>query len=78
MNFDRNTIIGFVVLAVLFFGFFYFNSQEQSRLAKARAVTDSIANAQKPKPVVDTATQNKIAAKNDSLANVTSAGHFQQ
>ena len=78
MNFDRNTIIGFVVLAVLFFGFFYFNSQEQSRLAKARAVTDSIANAQKPKPVVDTATQNKIAAKNDSIINITSAGQYQQ
>ena len=78
MNFDRNTIIGFVVLAVLLFGFFYFNSQEQSRLAKARAVTDSIANAQKPKPVVDTATQNKIAAKNDSIINITSAGQYQQ
>ena len=78
MNFDRNTVIGFVVLAVLFFGFFYFNSQEQSRLAKARAVTDSIANAQKPKPVVDTATQNKIAAKNDSIINITSAGQYQQ
>ena len=78
MNFDRNTIIGFVVLAVLFFGFFYFNSQEQSRLAKARAVTDSIANAQRPKPVIDTATQKKIAAKNDSLANITSSGQFQK
>ncbi|HEV7333082.1 MAG TPA: membrane protein insertase YidC [Flavisolibacter sp.] len=29
MNFDRNTVIGFIVLAILFFGYFYYNNQEQ-------------------------------------------------
>ena len=31
MKFDRNTVIGFIVLALLFFGFFYYNSKEQNR-----------------------------------------------
>ncbi|NTS42016.1 membrane protein insertase YidC [Flavisolibacter sp. BT320] len=29
MNFDRNTVIGFIVLAILFFGYFYYNNKEQ-------------------------------------------------
>ncbi len=32
MNFDRNTVIGFVVLAALFFGYFYYNNKEQASL----------------------------------------------
>ena len=78
MNFDRNTVIGFVVLALLFFGFFYFNSKEQSATMRQKAIQDSIANAQKPKPIGDTAAQKTIAAKNDSIANVTSAGQYQK
>ena len=31
MKFERNTVIGFVLLAILFFGYFWFNSQEQNR-----------------------------------------------
>lgn len=31
MKFDRNTVVGFIVLALLFIGFFYFNSMEQNR-----------------------------------------------
>lgn len=31
MKFDRNTVVGFIVLALLFFGYFYFNSKEQNR-----------------------------------------------
>lgn len=31
MKFDRNTVIGFIVLALLFFAFFYYNSKEQNR-----------------------------------------------
>ncbi|HET7898970.1 MAG TPA: membrane protein insertase YidC, partial [Flavisolibacter sp.] len=37
MKFDRNTVLGFVVLALLFFGYFYYNSKEQNRyLAEKR------------------------------------------
>ena len=31
MKFERNTVIGFILLAILFFGYFWFNSQEQNR-----------------------------------------------
>ena len=50
MNFDRNTVIGFVVLAALFFGYFFYTNQEQASYRKEQAKLDSIANASKPKP----------------------------
>lgn len=42
MNFDRNTVIGFVVLAALFFGYFYFTNQQQSDYRKKKAEADKI------------------------------------
>ena len=78
MNFDRNTVIGFVVLAVLFFGYFYFINREQSATRQRKIIEDSIANSQKPKPVIDTATEKKLAATNDSIAKVSSAGQYQK
>ena len=78
MNFDRNTVIGFVVLALLFFGYFYYINKEQAGSRRQKAIQDSIANAQKPKPVLDSVAQNKIAAANDSVAKITSAGQYQQ
>jgi YidC/Oxa1 family membrane protein insertase len=45
MNFDRNTVIGFVLLAILFIGFFYYTSQQQAALQKQTATKDSIARA---------------------------------
>ena len=57
MNFDRNTVLGFVILALLFFGYFYFTSKEQAAVRKNKAIQDSIANVNKPKP--DTSTDRK-------------------
>lgn len=61
MKFDRNTVIGFILLALLFFGLFYFNSQEQARMAKNneierknKALQDSIARVNQPQPKIDT------------------------
>lgn len=34
MKFDRNTVIGFTVLAVLFIGYFYFTNKQQSEYRK--------------------------------------------
>lgn len=78
MNFDRNTVIGFVVLALLFFGYFYFINKEQSATRQKKAIEDSIVNAQKPKSVLDTLAEKKLAVTNDSIAKVTSAGHYQK
>lgn len=53
MKFDRNTIVGFILLAILFIGFFYLNSKEQNaQLAwkkkqdEAKYIQDSTQRAQ--------------------------------
>ena len=55
MNFDRNTVIGFIALAILFIGYFFYNAREQQAYQVQKAKQDSIANVSKPKP--DVATQ---------------------
>ncbi len=82
MNFDRNTIIGFVILALLFFGFFYYNNQQQmaARLEKAKQdsvlkAKDSIARANEPKAPAAA----KIDSLNrDTLNPVADTGIFRQ
>jgi YidC/Oxa1 family membrane protein insertase len=49
MNFDRNTLLGFIFLGVLFLGFFYYNSKQQEAYQIQKAKDDSIALAAKPK-----------------------------
>ena len=78
MNFDRNTVIGFVVLALLFIGYFYFINKEQSASRQKKSIEDSIASSQKPKPIIDTVAEKKMAATNDSIAKVSSAGQYQK
>lgn len=78
MKFDRNTVLGFVILALLFLGYFYYNNREQAAYqknkAKEQAIQDSILNANKPK--TDTLAQKIDSAQADSLNKVTSAGNF--
>jgi YidC/Oxa1 family membrane protein insertase len=78
MKFDRNTVLGFVILAALFFGYFYFTNQEQSAqrkiAAQKKAYTDSIENANKPKQ--DTSAIRIDSIKNDSIGKITKAGQF--
>ena len=76
MNFDRNTVIGFIVLAVLFGGYFWWTSKEQSAARVERARQDSIRKATGPK--VDSAALKTETAKNDSIARVKTAGGFQR
>src|SRR5678810_996497 len=75
MNFDRNTVIGFIVLAVLFGGYFWWTSKEQSAARAERARQDSIARANAP---IDTAALKTETTKNDSIARVKTAGGFQK
>lgn len=78
MNFDRNTVLGFVLLAVLFFGYFYYTNMEQAAYNKAKArqqfVQDSIAKANRP--LVDTVAASTSMAKADSALRATAAGYF--
>lgn len=78
MKFERNTVIGFVILAGLFFGYFYFTNKQQSEYRKQqaekqkreKAIQDSINLVNKPKQD----SLNRIA---DSVAKVTKVGSFQ-
>ena len=60
MNFDRNTVIGFIALAVLFLAYFFYNSRDQQRMMLEQQRRDSIAKANQPKP-------DTIARKRDSV-----------
>ncbi len=79
MNFDRNTVIGFIVLALLFGGYFWWTSKEQTaarkQLAIEQAKKDSISAVQ--------AKQNSVATQQDSLHTDTlnkikESGQFQK
>lgn len=76
MNFDRNTIMGFLVLALLFIGYFWWTSKEQAKFKLEKARQDSIVNASKPK--VDTAAIKSQSAKNDSIAKVKTGGIYKK
>lgn len=74
MKFDRNTVIGFGLLAILFFGFFYFNNKEKANYMREQARKDSIANASRPKP--DTLAQKQQAAQADTADKQNRAGVY--
>lgn len=75
MKFDRNTILGFVILAALFVGYFFYTNKEQAVFVKEKQRQDSIANAQKPKP--DTLALKIDSVRTDSLNKIARAGIFQ-
>jgi YidC/Oxa1 family membrane protein insertase len=77
MKFDRNTVLGFVILAALFFGYFFYTNREQSAYRKNKAIQDSIEIAKHPKPKVDTLAERKDSIVNDSISRITRAGGFQ-
>ena len=78
MKADKNTIVGFVLLGVLFFVYFWYTNKQQSvlRAAEQRA-EDSIArvNASKIIPA-DPAVAYRDSLHNDSLSRISQAGAF--
>ena len=76
MNLDRNTIIGFIVLALLFVGYFFYNSKEQQAYLNEQNRKDSIAAALQPK--IDPLVQRRDSLMTDSLNRVSAAGDFIQ
>jgi len=74
MNFDRNTVIGFIVLAILFIGYFYYISKEQSTYRKQKAIQDSIANINRPKPDTSTLKGDSVSVQEQQA--VTASGEF--
>jgi YidC/Oxa1 family membrane protein insertase len=74
MNFDRNTILGFVFLAVLFFGYFFYTSKEQQAYQQSKAIQDSIEAAKRPK--VDPLMARQDSIRLDSQNRLNAAGQF--
>jgi YidC/Oxa1 family membrane protein insertase len=78
MKSDKNSLIGFVLLGILFFSYFWYTNQQQTALvAFKKQQEDSIAKAQAKlvKP------QDLVAAKidslqRDSIAKIATAGNF--
>jgi len=79
MNFDRNTIIGFVVMMALLFGYIFFTQRQQGALqAEKQRAADSLAQIETAKKkLVDTVAQKQEAVKRDSVATQQAAGNFQ-
>lgn len=74
MNLDRNSVIGLVLLALLFFGYFYYTRQGQIELeAQRKRTEDSIARLT---PKVDTISRRIDSLKADTLTKTASAGQF--
>lgn len=78
MNFDRNTIIGFLILALLFVGYFWTTSRDQAKYREQQAIAqakkDSIANANKPKQ--DTSAYKADSVKTETIKKVNEVGAF--
>src|SRR5688572_5298395 len=81
MKFERNTVIGFVLLAILFFGYFWFNSQEQNRQLAYKKEQDRIKFIQdSTKRSQDSIARFKNPPQNPTVATPTavdSAGFLQ-
>src|SRR6476620_2538451 len=78
MKFDRNTVIGFVILAGLFFGYFYFTNKDQAeyrqKQAREQAIKDSTARANAPK--IDSAAALRDSIRTDSVNRIAKEGQF--
>lgn len=75
-GFDRNTIIGTVLLVVLLLGYIFMAQRDQATLQKQKQhIQDSLARLQ-PVPVANTAAARADSIRNDSLLRSTTAGTF--
>jgi len=80
MNFDRNTVVGVLVLAVLFAGYFWYTTKEQAASRKQQAIEkakqDSINKITAAKG--DSIARQKEGAREDSATKSKSGGAFQK
>ena len=78
MKTDKNTVIGFVLLGILFMGYFWFTSrQQQAMLREQRLAEDSIARVKAAiAPRIDTVSMRLDSLRRDSIGRFTAAGKF--
>ena len=72
MSFDRNTVIGFAVLALLFIGYFWWTSKEQAAFRREKARQDSI------KPRINTDSLAKSQTRTSDSSQPTSGPTYQK
>ncbi|HRI20544.1 MAG TPA: YidC/Oxa1 family insertase periplasmic-domain containing protein, partial [Panacibacter sp.] len=80
MNMDRTTVIGMVLLAILFFMFFWYTNKQQQVIADyQKHIADSTqkANDAKIKPA-DKAAAYTDSLHRDSASKISAAGNFLQ
>lgn len=78
MKTDKNTVIGFVLLFVLFMLYFWYNNSQQSKYAaEKKRIEDSTAAVNAARQKVDTARARADSLHNDTLQKVAVAGGFQ-
>jgi YidC/Oxa1 family membrane protein insertase len=75
MKFDRNTVLGFVVLGLLFFGYFFFINKDNANYERQKAIQDSIYNANRPKQ--DPLVRRADSIRDDSANKAMAAGGYQ-
>lgn len=78
MKTDKNTIIGFVLLGILFFGFFWYtNKQQKAVMEQQQREKDSIARVEKSRIIpVDPAVAKADSLRLDSLRKQSLSGDF--
>ena len=78
MNLDKNSVIGFVLLGILFFGFFWYsNKQQQAYLDIQKRAQDSLARIEASRhKSIDPVTARIDSLKSDSVNRVSAAGNF--
>jgi YidC/Oxa1 family membrane protein insertase len=75
MKLDKNTVIGFTLLAILFVCFFvYNNKQAQAFQEYDKKIKDSIAKVNAVKDAIVDSTKGNLVALHDSLTKVEKAG----
>ncbi len=78
MNTDKNTIIGFVLLGILFFGFFWYNNKmAQASIEIEKRAKDSIARVEEAKITPEMrAKAIQDSVRRDSVNQITKVGGF--
>jgi|CryBogDrversion2_8_1035294.scaffolds.fasta_scaffold00908_2 YidC/Oxa1 family membrane protein insertase len=78
MKTDKNSVIGFVLLAILFFLYFWYTNKQQAALVEIKKKQeDSIARIEAARmKIVDTVTAKIDSVRRDSASRVSAAGNF--
>ncbi len=77
MKFDRNTVIGFAILAVLFIGYFYFTNKQQSEYRKTKATELAIQKAKEDSIIkLNKPAEDSVKKIIDSTTKVAKVGNF--